>query len=177
MAERSLLFFRTSFNTLLSSMQSLESSFFLIALRRFPHALSTCASAFEIAIQGAAIDLGKDNRLQALIHTARNNSATIRRFPQDRLDQFRTLRNKIVHRGFTSKDNSAAVSLYLDVGLPLLAATYSDFYSFDLSDGLLQDFVEQLNLAQGVHRKAKSLSNHDLSLLSQCVWPLSPVAL
>src|ERR1044071_7888911 len=140
-----LLFFRTKCKELLSSMQSLESSFFLIALRRFPHALSTCASAFEMAIQAAAIDTGTDNRLQALIQKARDNSKNIAGFPQDRLDQFRTVRNRIVHRGFRPSDNSEAVSLYLEIGLPLLAATYRDFHSYDLSDGLLQDFVDQLN--------------------------------
>ncbi len=169
MEKSTLLFFRSrpqglaSNAALLSSMQSLESSFFLIALRRYPHALSTCASAFEMAIQAAPIGAGKDNRLQTLIAKARHNSAAIARIPQDRLDQFRDARNRIIHRGFGPKDASESTSLYLEIALPLLEASYRDFHSYDVTDALLQEYVELLKVAQEVHRRAKTLQGYDLS--------------
>lgn len=57
--EPTILFFRhrpgalAGSAALASSIQSLETSFFLIALGRFPHALCTCAAAIETAIQAS----------------------------------------------------------------------------------------------------------------------------
>lgn len=167
MEESTLLFFRNrprnlgNTPSLLSSMQSLESSFFLIALGRYPHALSTCASAFEMAVKATAIGAGRST-LQTLIARARDNSETISRLSQSRLDQFRDARNRITHSGFGPKDDSEAASLFLEIAFPLLEATYRDFHSYDLLDGLLQDYVELLSVAQVVHRRAKKTLGRDL---------------
>lgn len=169
MEESTLLFFRTrpqgstNKKVLISSMQSLESSFFLVALARYPHALSTCASAIESAIQAGDVGATERDGLQALIKKARTKSQTIARFPEARLDHFRETRNRITHRGFSPKDDSESTSLYLEVGLPLLEASYRDLHSYELTEGLLPEYVELLDAAREVHRRAKILLGHDLS--------------
>lgn len=137
---------------LLSSMQSLESSFFLLATARYPHALTTCASAIESAIQAGGISAPT---AQKLMRKARAKSQAIARFPEDRLDHFRITRNRITHRGFNPKDDSESTSLYLEIALPLLEASYRDFHSYELKGGLLHEYVELLDVAQEVHRRAK----------------------
>ena len=62
---------------LASSMQSLETSFFLIALYRYPHALSTCASAIEAAVKASPACASEGSGLQAQIGAARRHSASI----------------------------------------------------------------------------------------------------
>ncbi len=164
-----LLFFRsrpiewTVNVSIASSMQSLETSFFLVALRRFPHALSTCASAIESAIQAAKVGANDKDGLQTLIRKARQHSPLIADFSEAKLQAFREMRNRITHRGFSPKDDSEATSLFLDVGLPFLALCYQGLHSFDLMDGLLQEYVEHLNIATKVHDQAKNLQDIELS--------------
>jgi len=141
----------------------MESSFFLIALHRYPHALSTCASAFEMAIEASAVGLGKKDGLRNRIEKARYNSQEIACFPEARVRDFCKIRNRITHEGFNSKDNSESVGLYLEIGFPLLRASYHDFHSYDLTDGLLQEYVELLNVADEVYRRANTLTGCDLS--------------
>jgi transcription elongation factor Elf1 len=167
--EPTLLFFRsrpagwTVNVSIASSMQSLETSFFLIALRRYPHALSTCASAIESAIQAAEVGANDRDGLQALIRKAKQHSPLIADFSDARLETFREIRNRITHRGFSPKDDSETTSLFLDVGLPFLALCYRELHSFDLMDGLLQEYVEHLNVATRVHERAKNLRDIELS--------------
>lgn len=77
--EPTLLFFRHrpegwQTNTLIaSSMQSLESSFFLIALGRYPHALAVCASAIESGLQAANIDAKDRDGFQHLVKKAKKS--------------------------------------------------------------------------------------------------------
>src|SRR5262245_26197201 len=104
-----LLFFRsrpigwTVNLSIASSMQSLETSFFLIALRRFPHALSTCASAIEGTIQAAKVRANDKDGLQTLLRKARQHSPLIADFSEAKLEAFREMRNRITHRGFSPK--------------------------------------------------------------------------
>ena len=66
--EPELLFFRDKPADLMtrpplaSSLQHLETSFLLLSIGRYPHALVTCGSAIESAIK-AAINAGPDDRL------------------------------------------------------------------------------------------------------------------
>lgn len=167
--EPTILFFRhhpkalADNATLASSIQSLETSFFLIAFGRFPHALATCATAIETAIQ--ASDAGAKDRdgLQVLVKKARDRSKLIEEFSDEDLRRFRVTRNRITHRGFTPKDDSETSSLLLDVGLPFLTLCYSELHSFDVGAGLLPEYREQMDIATRVHSRAKELSGLDLS--------------
>ena len=167
--EPTILFFRhhpealTGSVALASSIQSLETSFFLIALRRFPHALSTCAAAIETSIQASDVGAGDKRGLQALVKKAKARSEKIAEFPDEALDRFREVRNRVVHSGFIPKDDCDASSLLLDVGIPFLLLCYSELHSFDARTGLLPEVSEQIGVATRVHSLAKGLSGLDLS--------------
>lgn len=148
---------------LASSIQSLETSFFLIALGRFPHALSTCAAAIETAIQGSDAGAKDRDALQDLVRKVKAKSEKIAEFSDEALDRFRKTRNRISHRGFTPKDDSEAASLFLEVGFPFLTLCYAELHSFDVRTGLLPEYSEQLEVATRVHSLAKELSGLDLS--------------
>jgi len=76
--EPTLLFFRhrpadwATRDYIASSMQSLETSLFLIASRRYPHALLVCASAIESALKAADIGAKKGASFRDLIENAKN---------------------------------------------------------------------------------------------------------
>ena len=167
--EPTILFFRrhpkalANSAVLASSIQSLETSFFLIALRRFPHALATCSTAIETAIQ--ASDAGAEDRdsLQILVKKAKAKSKLIDDFSNEELCRFRKMRNRIIHRGYTPKDDSETSSLLLEVGFPFLTLCYSELHSFDVKAGLLPDYSEQIDIATRVYLRAKELSDLDLS--------------
>jgi hypothetical protein len=167
--EPTLLFFRRrpeewKMNaSIASSMQSLESSFFLIALDRYPHALSVCASAIESVMQAADIGAKEKDGLQDLIKKAKKYSQAIREFEDKPLEDFRLTRNRFTHRGFSPDDDSEAVSLYLEVGLPFLSLCYRELHSFDIMDGLLAEYVEHIRAAQRVLALAKGIKNIELS--------------
>ena len=141
----------------------LETSFFLIALRRFPHALSTCAAAIETAIQASDVGAREKDGLHALVKKAKARSEKIAEFPDAALDRFREVRNRVTHSGFIPKDDSDASSLLLDVGFPFLLLCYSELHSFDARTGLLPEYSEQIDVATRVHSLAKGLSGLDLS--------------
>lgn len=144
-------------------MQSLESSFFLIALDRFPHALSVCASAIEGSLQASDISAKEKDGFQELVKKAKKRSQAIADFGDDSLNRFRELRNRITHRGFSPLDDSESASLYLEVGLPFLILCYREFHGFDLMDGLLQEYAEHLRAAQRVHTVWKASPEIDQS--------------
>lgn len=98
-----------------------------------------------------------------MLTRAKRCSPAIADFSQDSLDRFRELRNQITHRGFSSQDDSESVRLYLEVGLPFLQLCYREFHGFDLMDGLLQEYTEQINIAQTVLGVWKAIPDVDLS--------------
>ncbi|HUW37674.1 MAG TPA: hypothetical protein VMV91_10120 [Rhodocyclaceae bacterium] len=167
--EPTLLFFRhrpdgwKTNASIASSIQSLESSFFLIALGRYPHALLICASAIESAMQASSIGATVNDGLQDLIKKAKRVSQAVQEFGDSLLNEFRVTRNRITHRGFSPEDDSEAASLYLEVGLPFLSLCYRELHSFDLMGGLLTEYVEHIHAAQKVHMLAKGLPNIELS--------------
>jgi hypothetical protein len=167
--EPTLLFFRQAPQnwavnvSLASSMQSLESSFLLVALGRHPHALTVCASAIESAIQGADVGAKEKDGLQDLIKKAKIKSKAISEFDDGLLLQFRDVRNRITHRGFSPQDDSESTRLYLDVGLPLLSLCFSEFHKYDLMDGLLKEYVKHITFAQGVRELARAQSSEEFS--------------
>jgi hypothetical protein len=162
-AAPTLLFFRRrpsswgSGDRLASSLQSLESSFFLLALGRFPHALTVCASSIESCLQAATeVGNGGTQGLKELERRARDASPAVSSFPS--LEEFRALRNKITHRGFSPRDDSTAASLYIEFGLPFLSVCLKEFHGFDLADGLLQEYAEHLRVARETFERGKSLT-------------------
>lgn len=150
-------------SSIASSMQSLESSFFLIALGRYPHALLVCASAIESCLQAADIDAKERDGFQNLVKKAKRRSPAIESFGEESLDLFRETRNRITHRGFSPQDDSESVGLYLEIGLPFLSLCYREFHAFNLMGGLLVEYVDHINVAQKVCALAKATPSLDIS--------------
>jgi hypothetical protein len=146
-----------------SSLQSVETSFFLIALGRYPHALSVCASAIESSLQAAKIAAKERDGFQELVRKAKNVSREVAGFPDELLDRFRATRNRITHRGFSPQDDSESASLYLEVGFPFLCLCYRELHAFHLMDGLLAEYAQHITIAQKVHLFAKEETNLDQS--------------
>ena len=148
---------------LTSSMQSLDSVLLLIALQRFPHALCTCVAAIESAIKSSRLRsaLAKSNGLAAVVKVARPESAELMEFPEEQLTALGKARNRITHEGFIPRDDSEAVGLLIEVGIPFLAVCYQHFYSFDLWDAILQEYAHQWRIGTGVFQRAKEVSDLD----------------
>src|SRR4029434_10175551 len=71
---------------LASSLQSFESSLFLVALRRYPHALTACVFASESALKAVCNEpSARKDGLKELLTRARQ-AATIAAFSIDGLD-------------------------------------------------------------------------------------------
>ena len=151
--EPTLLFFKESPSEwqasaeLASSLQSVETSFFLTALGRHPHALSVIASAIESCLQAGGIG-AKNDGLQERIKKAKHAVHAIKVFPDEDLERLRDVRNRIVHRGFSPKDDSESVSIYISIALPLLQLCYESLHSFDFMGGLLNEYAEHIAAAQ-----------------------------
>src|SRR5713101_4461751 len=91
---------------LCSSLQNLESCFFLIALGRFPHALVTCASSVESAMK-SILNMNPEQFINAekLFAKAATLHSALSSFDQHGLERFRFTRNRIVHYGFSPRDD------------------------------------------------------------------------
>lgn len=171
---------------LASSLQALETCFLMIGLERFPSALVSCASAWESALK-AHLRVPPEDReagLAELVGSIRRCSATLRTWGQDRLTEFREARNRIVHYGFSPKDDAECARLLLGVGLPFLSGCYRELFGFcldwrDIRSGvkdfhslsalemeraaLLPFVADQLRVALDVYGRAKGLRGVDFS--------------
>ena len=170
---------------LASSLQALETCFFLIALRRFPTALGACATAWE-SVMRAKLGLAPENdlTLDKLIDQIQDSSGTLRTYDRSKLHTFRKTRNRIAHYGFSPKDDEVCARLLLETGLPFLNRCYRELFDFylDWQDiragnmvfsaldpeemakaGLLPEVAEQLRVVNRVYARAKLLRGLSLS--------------
>ena len=162
-----LIFYRNTpknlptLHPLASSLQHLETSFLLIALERYPHALVSCASSTESALKAWQIGgQQKDHRFEVLLNLANTAIPSHARFIQADLDEFRRKRNDIIHYGFTPKDDEVSAVLLLKTGYRLIAQCYETLFRFplhrhgDTYGGLRPEFDRQLAIAQRVYSMA-----------------------
>jgi hypothetical protein len=167
-----LIFFRDTPRDLLtrpplaSSLQNLETSFLLVSIGQYPHALVSCTAAIESALK-AAFTTEKANlsQLLKLANAALPTSA----FSQRQLDEFRQKRNEIIHYGFNPKDEEICAVLLLKTGYPLIEQCYRVLFDFSLKrtdgmyGGLLPDFDRHLDISERVYQKAKDEPNVNLT--------------
>ena len=143
---------------LCSSLQSLESSFMLIALDRFPHALVTCASSIESSMK-SVLEKPSDSHINAerLYAEARDQYNRLESFDERDLRAFRHSRNRIAHYGFSPRDDATTARLLLKTGFPFLRKCYLEFFGFDLVDGLCVEYGENFRIALDTYQKAKGI--------------------
>ena len=166
-----LLFFRKTpadlvdHPPLASSLQSFESCLFLNALMRYPHALTTCASAIESALKAGFSASDKRTTFQDLVARARNDFPRLAAMPESKLDDFRTLRNRIVHSGFRESDDTVAASAMLLIGLPFLMSVYDEIFGFELCDALVPPFGIHLSTAIEVFKEGQPTNTGSVEAL------------
>lgn len=178
---------------LASSMQALETCFFLLAMDRYPHALVTCVTAIESAIR-AKLGLASDDKtkLWEMLEVIQNHPHNFKAyFSREKLDELCASRNRIVHYGFQPQDNDVSSRLLIKTALPLLNRCYRDFFDLylDWRDvrpgvqdfysllpdemakvGLIPEFADSLDLVRRIFSKAKELRGVDLSY---CIIPFA----
>ena len=114
-----------------------------------------CASAVESAMKAA---LQRSDHISA----TKLFSLAIEAYPEltciaaGDLEQFRFMRNHIVHYGFTQSDEERAAAILLQIGIPLLAACYRAFFAFDFNAALGTDFARHLEIASLAYRRANN---------------------
>ncbi|WP_129125927.1 hypothetical protein [Geomonas oryzae] len=163
-----LIFFRETPADLLdkpplaSSFQHLETAFLLISMRRFPHALISCASAIESALKaGLNIPVGDMSKFGQLLDKGVDRLPQPKAFTRGQLYDFREKRNKIIHYGFSTKDDEVSAELMLKTGLPLLEQLYLHLFGFSLCTrgsmygGLLPEISDQFQVAIAVFNMVK----------------------
>lgn len=149
---------------LASSLQHLETAFLLISMRRYPHALISCASAIESALK-AAFNIPDDDQIKfgPLLDKGMSNLPQQTTFTKGQLKDFRDKRNKIIHYGFSTKDDAISAELMLKTGLPLLDQFYFYFFNFSLCTmggsygGLFPKFSDQLQITKAVYQRARQI--------------------
>lgn len=165
-----LLFFRSTPSNLMSrpplcsSLQNLESCFFLIGMDRFPHALVACASAIESCLKaGFNVSQRQHIDLVNLLALAKGHSQKLQQFNQNKIDNFRRTRNSFVHFGFTEADDSGSAQLLLETGFNFLDLCYQEFFTFELNGGLLFEYYDQLRNAIDTYEKVKNIQGIDFT--------------
>lgn len=159
---------------LASSLQSLETTFFLLALERYPSALVSCATAWESVIK-AKLGIPPDDevKLWKLLDIIRDKFPALNRYNKWKIDEFRKTRNRLVHFGFSPKDDRKCGRYLVETGLPFLCSLYRELFDFyvnwhdlrpELADfmqlndmemakaGLTSDFADQLHIVNAMHK-------------------------
>lgn len=141
---------------LCSSLQSLESCFYMISLNRFPHALTSCASSVESAMK-SALNKSVNDYINAtdLYNEAIENFPNLSTFHWKELQYFRNTRNRIVHFGYSPKDDEETAIQLLKTGLPFLSKCYQEFFEFDLMNALIIEFSKHLNFALEAFKRTR----------------------
>jgi hypothetical protein len=146
---------------LLSSLQNLETTFFLISLDRYPHALVTCASAVESAMKSyLKMKPEKVRNAKDLYEDVFNRLPALKLFDEIDLKKFRDTRNRIIHYGFTKSDNEEIIEILLKVGIPFLRNCYEKCFSLNLLDSLRFEIANQLEVAFKVYSRTKDIPGH-----------------
>ena len=171
---------------LASSLQNLEQCFLLIAMGGFPGALVSCALAWECAMRAwLRVPAGEDVKSWVLLARARDCSRGLRLFSEEKLTQFREARNRIVHEGYSPRDDEECARLLLETGWPFLKACYRELFDFHLDwrdigsgaakfseltpaeqakAGLEVELAEQLHVVTETHARAREFSGSQPSL-------------
>src|SRR5262245_53995790 len=118
---------------LVSSLQSFETSLFLIGLDKYPSALIACSTAWESALK-AKLAIGLDDRvdLYELLNRIRAQFTRLGSYDSKKLKDFRTTRNRLVHYGFSPRDDELSAMLLVETGFPFLNFCYQELFDFYL---------------------------------------------
>lgn len=139
------------------ALQGFETALLLIALRRYPNALTVLGSALESMLQAAPIGAKERDGLQDLLKKAARLSPAFQDWNQPPIEEFKELRNRFVHRGFSPRDDQTSVRHILVAGMPLFYAACEDFLGFSVRDSLFEEYGWHLEVAREVLHDADEL--------------------
>jgi hypothetical protein len=150
-----------------SSLQNLETSFILVSLNRYPHALMSCCAAIESALK-AFLVINPNERHLSLLKLKKRANVQVGTFnvTDSSLDDFRIKRNAITHYGFSPQDNEKSAELLLDTGYIFIEECYEKFFDFSLAGknqepgGLIVDLAYHYNVAKKIREKSKNNRRH-----------------
>jgi hypothetical protein len=151
-----------------SSLQTFETGIFLIALQRYPHALTSCVSAIEGGIKGKLGERENEPFL-SLLARADKEVPALQEHDVIQRRNLRDKRNEIVHSGFSPKDDNISVHLLLTTGFPLLQKIYKGLYHFDLRSHFFEPARKQLDVAKKVHSKVVARGDADVVCSMQSI--------
>ena len=135
-----------------SSLQTFETALFLIALKRYPHALTTCFSAIEGGIKGILGERYNEPFFQ-LLGRAEKEVPSLKEHETEARITFRDRRNDFIHFGFSPKDDNVSVDLLLSTGFPILQKIYKGLHRFDLRSHFYKPARYHLDIAKKVREK------------------------
>jgi hypothetical protein len=145
---------RISEDYVAAALQNFETFIFLVALRRYPSALTTIAAAIESALQASSIGQKSKDGLQTLLKKASSVSTAMSLWDDVRTTAFRDLRNQIMHRGFSPRDDERSIFEIMKTGTPLFFEITREFLEFDCLEGLHTEYAEHLRVAVAAHEVA-----------------------
>ena len=118
---------------LASSLQSLETTFLLLSLERYPSALVACVSAWESVIK-AQLGIPQDDKISTskILEKIRISEPILMAFDYARLDVLLKTRNRVTHYGFSPHHDQDCGHLLIETGLPFLTALYQTLFGFHL---------------------------------------------
>jgi hypothetical protein len=180
-----------SFSTsppLASSLQSFETTLFLIALSRYPSALVSCSLALESAFKAILqMPPAREITFPALLREVRQKYRAVQNYD---FDEFRETRNRIAHYGYSPADDPLSARLLLRLGIPLLQRCYREWFDVFVdwqekhpqhqsmgknSDRRIlplmmrKDVADSLRIALRTHRRAETVQISDFRY---CFLPL-----
>jgi hypothetical protein len=148
-----------------SSLQNLETSFILVSLNRYPHALISCFAAIESALK-AFLKIKPNQRpylyFEDLLNKAKQKVGSFN-VNDSSLKDLREKRNDIIHYGFSPQDDKKSVELLLDTGYLFIEDCYEKFFNFSLTGqngGLIVDLAYHYNVAKKIREKSKNKREH-----------------
>ena len=109
---------------LASSLQTVETALMLIMMGRYPSALIECVCATESAIK-AAFNIKQNDMidLKNLVLMACNKSSEINHKKRD-FDKLRHARNRMIHYGYSPRDDAESARYLLSTGFDFLETCY-----------------------------------------------------
>lgn len=123
---------------LASSLQAFETALFLLSLRRYPSALVSIGSALESALKAKLrIPPDRIRYLGQMLDDLRPLPASLEHFAPkgektSKQKRFTEIRNRIVHYGFTPRDDETCVVELLETGFPFLCRVYEEYFDYFL---------------------------------------------
>ena len=113
----------------------------------------------------SVLSVSEESRISAenLFAEAMKVHTALTSFDKGELESFRWTRNRIVHYGFSPRDDEETAVLLLKTGLRFTILCYREFFNFDLLTGLAAEFGQHLGIALDVYQRAKGIPGLQLS--------------